>query len=51
MNPHLKTLGAIVISKADYGELLPSAIEAAADFRKFNEDGDPSRVLHYAHLH
>jgi leucyl/phenylalanyl-tRNA--protein transferase len=50
MNPHLKTLGAIVISKADYGELLPSAIEAAADFRKFNEDGDPSRVLHYAHL-
>jgi leucyl/phenylalanyl-tRNA--protein transferase len=50
MNPHLKTLGAIVISKADYRELLPSAIEASADFRKFSEDDDPSRVLHYAHL-
>jgi leucyl/phenylalanyl-tRNA---protein transferase len=50
MNPHLKTLGAIVISKADYRELLPSAIEASADFLKFSEDGDPSRVLHYAHL-
>ena len=50
MNPHLKTLGAIVISKADYNELLPSAIEASADFRKFSEDSDPSRVLHYAHL-
>ncbi len=50
MNPHLKTLGAIVISKADYRELLPSAIEASADFLKFSEDDDPSRVLHYAHL-
>ena len=50
MNPHLKTLGAIVMSKADYRELLPSAIEASADFRKFSEDDDPSRVLHYAHL-
>ena len=50
MNPHLKTLGAIVISKADYKELLPSAIEASADFKKFTEDGDPSRVLHYARL-
>ena len=50
MNPHLKTLGAIVISKADYRELLPSAIEASADFRKFSEDDDPSRVLHYANL-
>ena len=50
MNPHLKTLGAIVISKADYRELLPSAIEASADFVKFSEDDDPSRVLHYARL-
>ena len=50
MNPHLKTLGAIVISKADYRELLPSAIEASADFLKFSEDDDPSRVLHYARL-
>jgi len=50
MNPHLETLGAIVISKADYKELLPSAIEASADFNKFTGDGDPSRVLHYARL-
>ena len=50
MNPHLKTLGAIVISKTEYGMLLPLAIEASADFRKFSEDDDPSRVLHYAHL-
>lgn len=50
MNPHLKTLGAIVISKTEYGMLLPLAIEASADFRKFGEDHDPSRVLHYAHL-
>ena len=50
MNPHLKTLGAIVISKADYRELLPPAIDASADFRKFSEDDDPARVLHYAHL-
>ena len=50
MNPHLKTLGAVVISKADYRELLPSAIEASADFNKFTADNDPSRVLHYATL-
>jgi leucyl/phenylalanyl-tRNA--protein transferase len=50
MNPHLKTLGATVISKADYKGLLPSAIEASADFNAFREDSDPSRVLHYASL-
>ena len=50
MNPHLKTLGAVVISKADYKELLPSAIKASADFNKFREDNDPARVLHYASL-
>ena len=50
MNPHLKTLGAVVISKAEYKELLPSAIESSADFNKFREDDDPARVLHYASL-
>jgi leucyl/phenylalanyl-tRNA---protein transferase len=48
MNPHLKTLGAIVISKADYKELLPNAIAASADFNKFKEDRDPARVLEFA---
>ena len=50
MNPHLKTLGAIVISKADYKELLPSAIVAPADFSRFTDDNDPARVLELASL-
>ncbi|HUQ36408.1 MAG TPA: leucyl/phenylalanyl-tRNA--protein transferase [Aestuariivirga sp.] len=48
MNPHLKTLGAIAMSKPDYKELLPSAIVAPADFNKFKEDNDPARVLELA---
>ena len=48
MNPHLKTLGAIVMSKADYKELLPSAIVAPADFNRFKDDNDPVRVLELA---
>ena len=48
MNPHLKTLGAIVMSKADYKELLPSAIVAPADFNRFKDDNDPARVLELA---
>jgi leucyl/phenylalanyl-tRNA--protein transferase len=50
MNPHLKTLGAIVMSKADYKELLPTAIAASADFNKFKDDNDPARVLEFAGL-
>ena len=50
MNPHLKTLGAIVISKTDYKELLPAAVAASADFNKFSEDHDPARVLEFAGL-
>ena len=50
MNPHLKTLGAIVMSKADYKELLPSAIVAPADFNRFKDDDDPARVLELAGL-
>ena len=42
MNPHLKTLGAVAMSKADYKELLPSAIAAPADFNKFTDDDDPA---------
>ena len=48
MNPHLKTLGAIVMSKTDYKELLPSAIVAPADFNRFKEDSDPAHVLELA---
>ena len=48
MNPHLKTLGAIAMSKADYKALLPSAIVAPADFNRFKEDNDPARVLELA---
>jgi leucyl/phenylalanyl-tRNA--protein transferase len=48
MNPHLKTLGAIVMSKADYKELLPSAIVVPADFNRFKGDSDPARVLELA---
>jgi leucyl/phenylalanyl-tRNA--protein transferase len=48
MNPHLKTLGAIVMSKTDYKELLPSAIVAPADFNRFTDDSDPARVLELA---
>ncbi len=48
MNPHLKTLGAIVMSKADYKELLPLAIVAPADFDRFTDDNDPARVLELA---
>ncbi len=48
MNPHLKTLGAIVMSKAGYKELLPSAIVAPADFNRFKDDNDPARVLDLA---
>jgi leucyl/phenylalanyl-tRNA--protein transferase len=50
MNPHLKTLGAIIISKTDYKELLPTAIAASADFKKFKDDHDPARVLEFAGL-
>ncbi len=48
MNPHLKTLGAIAVPKADYKKLLPSAIAAPADFNAFTGDADPELVLHYA---
>jgi leucyl/phenylalanyl-tRNA--protein transferase len=48
MNPHLKTLGAVAIPKADYQELLAAAITAPADFNAFGNDNDPELVLKYA---
>ena len=35
------------MSKADYKELLPSAIVASADFNR-KDDNDPARVLELA---
>lgn len=50
MNPHLKSMGAVAVSKADYRQFLAPAIEALADFKKFHEDNDPSRVLYFCSL-
>jgi leucyl/phenylalanyl-tRNA---protein transferase len=50
MNPHLQTLGAVPISKAAYQKLLAPALEGTGDFKLFNEDNDPARVLHFAGL-
>ena len=50
MNPHLQTLGAIPISKAAYQKLLAPALEGTGDFKLFNGDSDPARVLHFAGL-
>ena len=47
MNPHLATLGAVRISRADYQKLLEPAIDASADFKSFSGDGDAEQVLHY----
>lgn len=48
MNPHLATLGAISIKKADYLKMLQPAIAADADFARFTGDGDPELVLTWA---
>ncbi len=50
MNPHLKTLGAVPVSKAEYQKLLGPALEGTADFGYFKGDGDTAQVLHYAGL-
>lgn len=50
MNPHLKTLGAVPVSKADYQKMLAPALEGTGDFHRFTEDRDPEAVLHYATL-
>ncbi len=48
MNPHLKTMGAVAISKASYKKLLSIAISAHADFNLFQDDQDPEAVLRLA---
>ena len=50
MNPHLQTLGAKPISKAEYQKLLAPALEGTGDFKLFKEDADPEKVLHFAGL-
>jgi leucyl/phenylalanyl-tRNA---protein transferase len=50
MNPHLQTLGAIPVSKADYQKMLATALEGVGDFKLFKEDHDAGRVLHFASL-
>lgn len=48
MNPHLATLGAISMNKADYLALLGPAVAADADFQRFKGDSDPQLVLDWA---
>ena len=45
LNSHLKTLGAIAVSKQRYHELLEPALEASADYSRFAGDADPMEVL------
>lgn len=45
VNPHLSTLGAIAVPKAEYHKLLEEALEANADFFAFKADADPEKVL------
>jgi leucyl/phenylalanyl-tRNA--protein transferase len=46
--PHLESLGARSISRADYHLLLEHAVEADAEFFKFQGDRDPETVLRLA---
>ena len=46
--PHLESLGARSISRADYHVLLEQSIEADAEFFKFQGDRDPEAVLRLA---
>src|SRR4029453_954882 len=43
--PHLESLGARTVSRADYHVLLERAIDQDADFFKFTGDRDPETVL------
>jgi leucyl/phenylalanyl-tRNA--protein transferase len=45
VNPHLLTLGAVSVKKQDYHEMLKGALEANADFKRFDGDGDAELVL------
>ena len=46
--PHLESLGARSISRADYHVLLEQSIETDAEFFKFQGDRDPEAVLRLA---
>ena len=48
INPHLETLGAVRLPKAEYHQLLEPALDAEADFFAFNEDENPELVLRVA---
>jgi leucyl/phenylalanyl-tRNA--protein transferase len=45
VTPHLETLGAKSVKRADYHLVLDRAIEKDADFFSFTGDGDPEAVL------
>jgi leucyl/phenylalanyl-tRNA--protein transferase len=51
MNPHLQTLGAMPVSKAEYQELLAPALEGTGNFNLFADDADAEKVLHFARPH
>jgi leucyl/phenylalanyl-tRNA---protein transferase len=48
INPHLVTLGAIAVPKAEYKSLLAVAIEDEGNFQCFNSDDDAEVVLNLA---
>ena len=48
VNPHLETLGAIKMPKADYHKIMEPLLGLDADFFAFNGDDDPERVLSLA---
>ncbi|NJM30369.1 MAG: hypothetical protein HC855_09955 [Rhizobiales bacterium] len=44
----MATLGAVSVKKQDYHQMLKSALEANADFKRFDGDGDAELVLSLA---
>jgi leucyl/phenylalanyl-tRNA---protein transferase len=48
LNPHIERLGAVTITKAEYQKLLEPALDGAADFHRFDNDGDADLVLRLA---
>jgi leucyl/phenylalanyl-tRNA---protein transferase len=45
VNPHLVSLGAVSVAKAEYLKLLEPALAADADFFAFGDDQEPGKVL------
>ena len=45
VNPHLETLGAIKMPKADYHRIMEPLLALDADFFAFDRDDDPEQVL------